>query len=132
MHLASINDHINVVNILLDKGANVNETDDQGRTPLWLVSFFGHVDLVTLFLDKGSDPDHRSYTTKAAPIYVAAQENRANVVEILLESKASVDLKTKNGHTALAVASSMGHTDVVETLLDKGHGNSKVSKRFST
>ena len=40
LHFATYNVHINVVNILLDFGGNVNQLSDDGLTPLAIAFFF--------------------------------------------------------------------------------------------
>jgi hypothetical protein len=42
---------------LLDKGAPLNERDDQGRTPLMLAVMQNRPDIVQLLLDRGADPN---------------------------------------------------------------------------
>ena len=45
---AAINGHVKVVELLLDKGADVNKTDKDGNTALKLATQYGHSETVTL------------------------------------------------------------------------------------
>jgi ankyrin repeat protein len=49
-----------VVSILLDAGADVETTNNEGFTPLVLVSQFGHVDVLMLFI-QGFDSSSTFY-----------------------------------------------------------------------
>lgn len=45
--------HESVVRLLLDKGAEVNAGNNNGRTPLYLASYSGHESVVRLLRDRG-------------------------------------------------------------------------------
>ena len=56
LHLASWNGHVEVVNILIQAGGDVNEQDEEdGWTPLHLASWKGHVEVITALLAAGAD-----------------------------------------------------------------------------
>ena len=48
---------------------------------------------------------------------LAVSHGRHDMVEMLLESGASVNTQDEDGSTALMCASEHGHTDIVKTLL---------------
>jgi len=52
------------------------------------------------------------------PLHIAAFNDRKDVVEFLLASKADVNAKAKNGSTPLHLAAAAGHKDIVELLLN--------------
>ena len=47
---------------------------------------------------------------------MAAQDDRAGVVKLLLAAGANVNAVANNGYTALMIASEKGYTDVVQLL----------------
>ena len=49
-----------------------------------------------------------------------SETGHADVVGLLLEARAAVDLMDRGGRTALMLASAKGHVDVVRLLLDIG------------
>jgi len=48
LYWASRIGHIDVVKLLLEKGADVNAADQFGQTPLYWASRIGHIDVVKL------------------------------------------------------------------------------------
>lgn len=55
LHLAAANGWKNVVDFLLDKGADVNKQDNDGNTPLHRAAERGYIDIVQSLLDKNAD-----------------------------------------------------------------------------
>ncbi|MCH2101193.1 MAG: acyltransferase family protein [Planctomycetes bacterium] len=55
LHWASFHGHIEVMEALLDSGADVNIRDNDQATPLIWASFFGQPTAVRLLLDRGAD-----------------------------------------------------------------------------
>ena len=116
-----------VVQLLLGKGAALDEKDEDGRTALMYAILQGRTEVVRLLLDavvklrleKGAslnDRDARGMTLLMHAILHGATE----VVRLLLDKGAALDVKSKYGSTALMLASRYGHTEVVRLLLDKG------------
>eukprot|EP00731_Ephydatia_muelleri_P000419 Em0001g419a len=56
---ASAEGHVASMQLLLDRGAQVNHQDKDGRTPLMEALSEGHVECVRLLLDKGAPVDHQ-------------------------------------------------------------------------
>ncbi|HEY5590139.1 MAG TPA: SUMF1/EgtB/PvdO family nonheme iron enzyme [Paludibacter sp.] len=64
----------------------------------------------------------KSLTVEPYPdaLCTASEEGNTELIKILLDKGAKVDLKDSYGTTALFMASQKGHTDAVKILLDKG------------
>jgi ankyrin repeat protein len=59
------NGHTDIVELLLDRGSDINVKDEYGNTPLIMASRNGHVDIIQLLLDNGADievTDNRGLT----------------------------------------------------------------------
>jgi ankyrin repeat protein len=78
----------------------------------------GNLNKAKELLDQGASPD---YLCKSfSPLIIASLKGHTEIVQLLLEKGADVNLRTENGPTALMEASARGHADIVKTLLDKG------------
>ena len=119
--------HKNVVQILIDKGADPNRADQWGQTPVSMAAGVGHTDVVQLLLDKGADPneaDTRGVTT----LHLASIIGHKYVVHLLLERGADPNRTTMTYQkTPLHWAAWLGHLDVVKVLLDGGADRSMTS-----
>lgn len=49
-------EHVNMVDLIISLGADLNIKDEWGRTALWYASYNGHYNSVLLLLKAGADP----------------------------------------------------------------------------
>lgn len=108
-----------VVTILLERGATVDHQDKDGMTPLLVAAFEGHRDVCELLLEYEADVDHCDVTGRT-PLWAAASMGHGSVVALLLFWGCYVDSIDNEGRTVLSVAAAQGGTDVVKQLLDRG------------
>lgn len=124
--------------MLLDTGANVDIQDKSfgWLSLMWAISF-GKTEVVNMLLDRGANFELQSnkkfmiktdfseqriqdmIVGQSAWMY-AIQNGHTDVVKMLLDQGANVDLQDEYGVTALMWASKYGHTKVVKMLLDNG------------
>ncbi|CAH1269319.1 ANKRD17 [Branchiostoma lanceolatum] len=120
LHIAAANGHVEVVQKLLEFGADVDITDHQNIcTPLLPAAQDGHVEVVQQLLKAGADVNKAS-KVGATPILLAAQNGHVEVVQLLLEAGADVDKANETGNTPLYQAAIFGHVEVVQQLLKAG------------
>ncbi|XP_042230877.1 protein TANC2-like isoform X6 [Homarus americanus] len=111
--------HTEMVALLIEFGADVNQTNSEGATALGLASAQGHCDVVRLLVQAGASltsKDRQNHT----PMVQAAAAGHLNVVGYLLSCDwpGPNDLLRNQSHQALVAAASNGHSNVVEFLLD--------------
>nr|XP_045610158.1 protein TANC2-like isoform X4 [Procambarus clarkii] len=111
--------HTEMVALLIEFGADVNQTNSEGVTALGLASAQGHCDVVRLLVQAGASltsKDRQNHT----PMVQAAAAGHLNVVGYLLSCDwpGPNDLLINQSHQALVAAASNGHSNVVEFLLD--------------
>ncbi len=121
LHYAASEGHVDVVRLLLDRGADPGVSALGGMTPLFLAAAGGHADVVKLLVERGADPNARSPWN---PMRVAAGEGHTEVVRVLLALHGDPE-----GHNVppLMAAASTGHLDVMELLVKAGAKVNRVT-----
>jgi tankyrase len=95
---------------LLEAGADIQETDKNGVTPLHFAVRFRSPAAVETLLQHGANPNqackrsgstplHRAVTTTGAPATAGKQGEAKEIIKLLLASGADPALKNKNGKT---------------------------------
>lgn len=90
LQLAVRIDDLDIVNRLLQKGAEIDKANEYGKTPLILAVLDNRIDILKLLLDKGADVN-KADNSGMTPLLHAAREGRSECVELLLEKCADVD-----------------------------------------
>lgn len=108
-----------VVQALIQAGAQVNEPDGCGMTPLVAACHTGQARLVQLLLSASADPN-LAEADGQTPLIAAAEDGFANIVEILLGAGADVDTTDAEYQTPLMAAAAEGCIDSVSMLLAAG------------
>lgn len=105
---------------LLNKGAKVNDSDDEGWTALTWATLADEPAAVKFLLERGADVNARDKLGRNA-LYWAAMEGNREIMELLLARGADANARErKRGWTPLMRAVVKGHGDAVELLLAKG------------
>ena len=111
--------YVDVVRLLLDRGAEVNGKASGGMTTIHYAAWFAHADVVRLLLDRGAEVNVKD-NTGLTPLHFAAKDVYVDVIMLLLNRGADVNAKDNDGWTPLHDATWDGHADVAVLLLDRG------------
>ncbi|KAL6046305.1 Ankyrin repeat domain-containing protein 53 [Balamuthia mandrillaris] len=120
LHLMCLQGNPAIVARLIDNGADINALDGKGSTPLHLAAANGHLECVKVLLDRHADPNVEEPYNRCSPLHHAAQYNQTQVLQLLIESGATVDHKDRNGVLPIHKASAQGHLEAVQILLGAG------------
>ncbi|KAL7676382.1 hypothetical protein ACOME3_002636 [Neoechinorhynchus agilis] len=151
--LAALGGNKNLVDLLVSEGANIEELNEDGYTPLMeavrqviisngdigylldckadvnsisirnhnhtalsLACRQGPPELIALLLNKGADPN----LTDRYPMIEAIENNRSDIVKLLVESGHPVNVSQDKPDTPLGIAAERGNMEIVQYLLDHG------------
>lgn len=114
------NGHFQMVNWLLDHGADIETKDYRNRTPLSFAAEGGHATVVKELLDRGAKLEDTDYKWGRAPISWAAVNGHTSVVQQLLNAGAYIESGNGLHPTPLIWAARYGQTATVTILLDEG------------
>jgi len=118
LHLAIANNERETVKYLLSKGANTNEQDDYGNSPLHWTCRVGDEDLFDLLVKKDSSLLQLKNNDGKTILHTACEFGYPKLVQKILKTEASVQTTDVTGMTPLHLASENGHKAVVKLLLD--------------
>jgi len=105
---------------LLAAGADPNAALMSGETPLMLAAREGNTATVHALLEGGADPNAQEKNGRqTALMWAIAEQHHPDVVKELVQHKADVNAKSKNGFTALMFAS-RGDVESTRILLNAG------------
>ena len=118
---SSFNGHIDVVQLLIRKGASLNLPDKKGRRAILAASFSGHLECCKLLIRSGCDFNCVDNDGEV-PLIAAAVNGHADIVKVLIQNRVKLNIKNKNGCSALHLAADKGHNEVVRLLISaKAH-----------
>ena len=115
---------INHIENMTNRDLDISTLDSDGRTVLMHAVLESEPNISTIqsLLDQGVDIDHQDSEQRWSALHFAARDNKKEVVALLLNSGASVDLLDVFGNTPLwrAVMSFSGECSIVKNLLSHG------------
>lgn len=120
--LVAIYGHTGTMRSLLNKGADVDARDRNGMTVLMLAAREGRQNSVKILLDKGADVNAKGVGEQEGwtALMYAIREGHVKIVKFLLNKDADVNAKDKDGRTALSLAKTFRHTEIVKLLNQAG------------
>ncbi|NDD54617.1 hypothetical protein EBZ39_12205 [bacterium] len=107
--------------ILLNRGANINQHNASGNTPLYEAVSHNNATMVRFLLNRGANPNIPCTNARAeAPLHCAARSNHSEIATLLLEARANPNIQDAAQRTPLELAVTSGHTALSRLLLRKG------------
>ncbi|KAJ7142814.1 ankyrin repeat-containing domain protein, partial [Mycena epipterygia] len=140
LRVASAGGHTEIVRLLLDASADMNAADQENGTALQAASGGGWTEVVRVLLDAGADVNALA-GEYGSSLQIASSRGHRDIVRNLLENGADVNAVVRERSargpglqrgrrttsiyalkfgSALWVASSMGHREIVRMLLEHG------------
>eukprot|EP00388_Colpodella_angusta_P005268 GDKJ01016412.1.p1 GENE.GDKJ01016412.1~~GDKJ01016412.1.p1 ORF type:complete len:217 (-),score=36.21 GDKJ01016412.1:48-674(-) len=118
MHLAARDGMLDIIELLFQYGADLNEKDDDrigGNSPLHLAAANNHPECVNRLLNGGADANV-SNVFGQTPLHVACRHGFTAVVETLLSKGADPHKRDSMGYPASYWAETFGHKSVADLL----------------
>ena len=91
---------LKAINYYIKSGADLDQKDQYGSSPLIIATIFGKTDVSKALIDAGADPDLQNGDGSTA-LFCAAFFCRTEIVKALIDNGADKSIKNKSGATAL-------------------------------
>ncbi len=114
--LAAYNGNNEIVKLLINRGGDVNLTDEIERTALMYASTGPFVNTVTTLLEAGAEPNLIEKEENWTAAMMASAEGQLEVLKTLIAYGADLNMVDIDGESSLDFASANGHTAVVEYI----------------
>ena len=114
---------IEVMQHLIEAGADVNARDCENGTLLHVAAEFGHATCITVLIEAGADVNVLRVTGQT-PISVAVESGHDDCARILAARGADLDKPDKPAFTPLGHTIQSENLRIVQTLLDHGAADS--------
>ena len=123
LHQAVFQDHHDIVNLLIERGADPNIGDENVWTPLHWAVERRRMDMVKLLLNRGADPNKMS--KHWTPLHRAVQNGCKYTVQLLLNKGALPNLpgvtsysilEGLSGMTPIELAERRGNEEIIQLL----------------
>ncbi len=110
------------VEAIVHSGANIDERDQYGRTPLYIAALRGDQKLSEVLIGLGADVNKRDngWQGKKTPLHVASEHGYTELAKVLIRHGADVNARDWAGDTPLHYAARMIHPETVKALLSLG------------
>jgi ankyrin repeat protein len=119
LHVATLRENIEFIDIILSKGADIEAIDELGVTPL-IMACQRSPKLISILIERGADIE-ALYKGKSGVLAGAASYGNVESMKILTEIyERDIEAKTEQGLTPLACALIWGEGEAALYLIEKG------------
>ncbi|KAK4474487.1 hypothetical protein MN116_001637 [Schistosoma mekongi] len=118
--LACSGGFVDLVRLLLERGADKEHRDKKSHTPLHTAVCANQRPVVALLLDYGADVEAQVDRTKDTALSIACSHGKLEIVEELLNRGANKEHRNISDYTPLSLAASGGYVEVIQLLLRHG------------
>lgn len=108
-----------LVNLLVDNGADVNVRNHNGVQPLGCAIMTGNLTIAKCLIERGADVNFVSIDG-ASPLHIAVSLGNLEAVIFLVENNANIHSKDYSNRSPLSVATSSGNSEILEYLKSLG------------
>jgi len=119
LQLASGKGHIEIVEFLLNHGADTELENIHGERPLWLAAKFGRYETIKTLLEHGATVNNKDKHGRTA-LHDAAMWSGEKVINLLISYGADVNARDEHQSTPLHQAAMLNNIEAAKALVEHG------------
>ena len=118
LHQAARNQNPDIINALIQAGADIRAKNKYGYTPLhWAAWWNENPDTINALIQAGADINAKD-EDGITPLHRAAQNENADIISALIQAEADINAKDKDGDTPLHLAAGFNENpDIINALI---------------
>jgi ankyrin repeat protein len=120
LYRAVYNNHLDVIKLLIESGADVNLCKRYRECPLSNAAQLGHLSVVQELIKCGANVNNTDIRKDCSALYYACQNNYLDIVIELIKSGADINHINVEGCSPIAAAFKKGYIPIVNYLIDAG------------
>ncbi|CAH2311159.1 ankyrin-3-like [Pelobates cultripes] len=120
-----------IINALIDKGTDVNATNDLNYTPLLLAAELGKSEAAQAVIEKGADLDVRTPNLNTA-LHLAVQGGDVSITKLLIRKGININITGPGDQTPIHVAAFHNRQELIDILIEAGADVNVVTKELVT
>ena len=127
-----MNEQIEAAKVAIREGADLQDCDDEGNTPLLVSALHGSPELVEIIYAVYPEALDIQNERGETPLMVAAAKENLDLLRLMLSYGPRLDLKDKaNGYTALIRCLSNDRFEAADVLLEAGRGHYNLDQEVN-
>jgi glyoxylase-like metal-dependent hydrolase (beta-lactamase superfamily II) len=119
LHFAAQAGFKEIVELLIEKGADVNAKNIANEIPLHYAAAMRHKEVVDLLIARGAMLNSGTLDG-STPLHYAANLGNSETIRVLIEKGADINCRNRNGLTPLDLAYEFDQNEIVQLLISKG------------
>lgn len=117
---AIVNKRADVVEVMLEAGADPSITGDNGWTPLIYAANKDSLEIVKLLVDAGADVSHANMNHRDTALHWAIHHENDEMARLLVDAGADAECRNKSGLTPVSYAASNLSVETMAHILTNG------------
>ncbi|KAF8569372.1 hypothetical protein P879_07061 [Paragonimus westermani] len=131
LHWAILSKSVDVTEMCIDEGADLNLRTAKGESALHLAARSGELEIAEILLNRGSDVNATDLDQRT-PLFNAAENEHFKVASLLIKSGANINHADKENVTPLLLAAGLGKCTICELLIGNDVSVNVEDKQWKT
>jgi len=111
--------YVQIIRYLWTGGADLNQTDESGMSPILIAASRGDLPLIRFLVEIAGSDVRAKNGSKTTTLMLAARAGSLEVCRYLLDRGSNIDAKSIHGMTALMYAASSGNLELTKLLIER-------------